>query len=116
MGKLKIAAIVMFVGVLSLLGARGAGAPGPGGAPEGWQKEFEEICSQTQEAMAFTPRQLESLVRRCDVLSPQIEKLDDVRKRVYLPRLRQCRGVFTYVLQAKSDDGPRDEPTAKQGK
>jgi hypothetical protein len=123
MGKLKIAAIVMFVAVLS--GATAAGAPGPGGAPESWQKEFEEICSQTQDAMAFTPRQLQSLVHRCDALAPQIEKLDDVRKRVYLPRLRQCRGVFTYVLQSKSDESapspskpgaPLAEPRAKQGK
>ena len=109
MGKLRIAALVMFVAILS--GSTAAGAPGSG-APEGWQTEFEEICSQTQDAMGFTPRQLESLVHRCDVLAPQIEKLDDVRKRVYLPRLRQCRGVFTYVLQSKSD---ASEPRAKQG-
>ena len=83
---------------------RGVGSTPATGAPEGWQKEFEEICSQTQDAMAFTPHQLEALVQRCDALAPRIEKLDDVRRKVFLPRLRQCRGVFTYVLESKNDN------------
>src|SRR6266508_3698944 len=103
MGKLRIAALVLFIGLLSLSGSRAAA----GDAPEAWQKEFEEVCSQTQEAMGFTPNQLQGLVRRCDALVPQIEKLDDVRKRVYLPRLRQCRGVFSYVLESKNESGKK---------
>jgi Spy/CpxP family protein refolding chaperone len=103
MGKLRIAAILMFVGLLSLSGIMAAASD----APEAWQKEFEEVCSQTQDAMGFTPHQLEGLVRRCDALVPQIEKLDDVHKRVYLPRLRQCRGVFSYVLESKNEPGKK---------
>ena len=99
MRKLRIIVLVIFIGMISLSGARAAGND----APDAWQKEFEEICSQTQDAMTFTPNQLQSLVHRCDALAPQIEKLDDVRKRVYLSRLRQCRGVFTYVLESKND-------------
>ena len=99
MGKLRIIALFIFAGMLSLSGAGAA----ENDTVEPWQKEFEEICSQTQDAMAFTPNQLQSLVRRCDALAPQVEKLDDVRKRVYLSRLRQCRGVFTYVLESKND-------------
>jgi hypothetical protein len=99
MRKLRAILLVVFLGMLSLSGVRAAAND----APEAWQKEFEEICSQTQDAMAFTPIQLQSLVHRCDVLAPRIEKLDDVRKRVYLSRLRQCRGVFTYVLESKND-------------
>ena len=103
MGKIRIAAIIVFVGLLSLAGATAVASD----APEPWQKEFEEVCSQTQDAMGFTPHQLESLIHRCDALVPQIEKLDDVRKRVYLPRLRQCRGVFTYVLESKNESGSK---------
>jgi hypothetical protein len=103
MRKLRIAAILIFIGLLSLSGARAAA----GDAPEAWQKEFEAVCSQTQDAMGFTPQQLQTLVHRCDALVPQIEKLDDVRKRVFLPRLRQCRGVFTYVLESKNESGSK---------
>ena len=102
MRKHRIAAILIF-GLLALPCTRAAASD----AQEPWQKEFEEVCSQTQDAMTFSPRQLESLVHRCDALVPQIEKLDDVRKRVYLPRLRQCRGVFTYVLESKTETGSK---------
>lgn len=95
-----LAAMLIFLGLVSFSGVSARGA-----AAEGWQTEFEEICSQTQDAMIFTPQQLEALVRRCDALAPQIEKLDETRKKVYLTRLRQCRGVFTYVLDSKKQDG-----------
>jgi hypothetical protein len=84
-------------------------------APEGWQKEFEEVCSQTQDAMQFNARELKALVQRCDALAPQIEKLDETRRKVYGPRLRQCRGVFTYVLESKSDQNAA-ESNSKAGK
>jgi hypothetical protein len=73
-------------------------------ANEGWQKEFEEVCSKTQDAMTFAVEQLRDIVQRCDALEPQIEKLDETRKKVYLKRLRQCRGVFAYVLESKQKE------------
>jgi hypothetical protein len=101
MSKRMLASMFIVLGLLSFSGVSARGA----GSPEGWQNEFEEICSQTQDAMVFTTQQLETLVRRCDALAPQIEKLDETRKKVYLTRLRQCRGVFTYVLDSKHKDG-----------
>jgi hypothetical protein len=96
MRKPMVAAIVIF---LALLGApalcRGAEEP------DGWQKEFEAVCSQTQDAVGFNERELKALVQRCDALAPKIEKLDETRRKVYGPRLRQCRGVFAYVLDSK---------------
>ncbi len=66
-----------------------------------WQKEFDDICSKTQDAMIFSQEELASLIARCDALRPQIEKLDETRKKVYLGRLRMCRGFYANVLDAK---------------
>jgi len=73
-------------------------------AQEAWQKEFDDICSRTQEAMTFSQEELASLISRCDALQPQIEKLDETRKKVYLGRLRMCRGFYANVLDAKKNE------------
>ena len=71
-------------------------------AQDDWKKEFEEICSQTQNAMLFTPEELKGLVSRCDALRPRIEKLDETQKKVYLKRLQMCRDLFAYALESKA--------------
>ena len=68
---------------------------------EPWQKEFDDICSKTQDAMAVSNEELIALISRCDALKPKIEKLDETRKKVYLERLRKCRGLYAYVLESK---------------
>lgn len=109
MRKAKLIAILFFIGfvVAHVLGAADKPASStspPAATAEGWQKEFEEICSKTQDAMTFSPEQLQVLVQRCDALEPKIEKLDDTRKKVFLRRLKQCRGLFAYVLDSKQKD------------
>jgi len=69
-----------------------------------WQKEFDQVCSTTQEAMSFSENELAKFVQRCDALLPQIEKLDETRKKVYLGRLRMCRGLYAYVLESKRNE------------
>jgi hypothetical protein len=66
-----------------------------------WKKEFEDICSQTQDAMLFTPEELKGLVGRCDTLKPRIEKLDETQKKIYVKRLLMCRDLFTYAIESK---------------
>lgn len=73
-------------------------------AHETWQKEFDHVCSTTQDAMSFSEEELAKLVERCDALLPQIEKLDETRKKVYLGRLRMCRGLYAYVLESKRNE------------
>jgi hypothetical protein len=51
--------------------------------------------------MSFSEEDLASLVQRCDALAPQIEKLDETRRKVYLGRLHMCRGLYAYVLESK---------------
>jgi hypothetical protein len=77
-------------------------SPAAATSQEDWKKEFEEICSQTQDAMVFTPEELKGLVGRCDALRPRIEKLDETQKKIYLKRLHMCRDLYTYALEAKA--------------
>ena len=99
----------LFLGLAGLCGVRALGAPQASaeqGNPtqETWRKEFNDVCSKTQDAMTFSQEELADLIRRCDALLPQIEKLDESRKKVYLGRLRMCRGLYAYVLDAKRNE------------
>ena len=109
MFKAEIIAILLFIGLAGLCGVRAIGEsnlPAAQAAPaqEAWQKEFDEVCSKTQDAMTFSPKELTVLIQRCDALLPQIEKLDDTRKKVYMGRLRMCRGLYAYVLDSKRNE------------
>lgn len=73
-------------------------------AQEGWRTEFDDVCSKTQDAMVFTQDELKDLVSRCDRLRPQIEKLDESQKKVYLKRLRMCRDLYLFVLESREND------------
>jgi hypothetical protein len=77
-------------------------APAAAGTQDDWKKEFEDICSKTQDSMSFTPDELKRLVGRCDALKPSIEKLDETQKKVYLKRLQMCRDLLAFVLESKS--------------
>jgi hypothetical protein len=75
--------------------------PGVAVAQDAWKKEFEDICSKTQDSMSLTADELKSLVSRCDALKPRLEKLDETQKKVYLKRLQMCRDLFAFVLESK---------------
>jgi len=101
------------VAVLLVAGFAGSsvfarGAPEPQGAQapanEAWQREFDHVCSRTQDAMSFSEEELVAFVRRCDALLPQIEKLDETRRKVYVGRLKMCRGLYAYVLESKRNE------------
>lgn len=80
---------------------RGVIQVSPACAQEDWRKEFDEICSKTQDAMVFTADELKDLVSRCDRLKPQIEKFDESQRKVYLKRLQMCRDLYLFVLESK---------------
>jgi len=83
------------------IGQASSSSTQPTATQEGWRKEFDDICSKTQDAMTFSKEELTALISRCDALKPKIEKLDETRKKVYLERLRMCRGLYAYVLESK---------------
>lgn len=104
-------AVALFIGLAGLRDVCTASEAALSAAPaptalNGWQQEFEDICSRTQDAMTFSIEELTSLVQRCDALLPQIEKLDDTQRKVYTGRLRMCRGLYAYVLNSKKNEKP----------
>jgi hypothetical protein len=70
-------------------------------AQEDWKKEFDDVCSKTQDAMVLTSDELRSLVDRCDKLKPLVEKLDESQRKVYTKRLRSCRDLYFFVLESR---------------
>jgi hypothetical protein len=68
---------------------------------EDWKLEFDNICSKTDDAMAFTVDDLRQLVSRCESLRPRIEALSETQRKVYLRRLQSCRDIYIFVIQAK---------------
>lgn len=108
MRYVKLIGMLFFAGLV--LGGLSAAQQSPPSKPassaavEDWQRQFDDVCSKTQDAMAFSTEELKALIQQCDALEPQIQKLDDTRKRVYLRRLTQCRGLYAYVLDSKQKD------------
>jgi hypothetical protein len=70
---------------------------------EDWKREFDNICSKTQDALEFSVGELRDLIARCDALKPRIEKLDEPQRKVTLKRLQMCRDFYVYLLEAKEN-------------
>jgi hypothetical protein len=68
---------------------------------EDWKLEFDDICSKTDDAMAFSVDELKQLVSRCEALRPRIEALGETQRKVYLKKLQSCRDLFIFVIQVK---------------
>ena len=66
-----------------------------------WKKEFDDICSKTQDAMAYSEEELNKLVVRCDKLKPVIENLGETQRKVFLKRLSLCRNIFVFALEPR---------------
>ncbi len=110
---LTVIGALLCMGLAGVSGVRALGGPQASSAQaqlqETWRKQFNEVCSKTQDAMTFSQDELTDLIRRCDALLPQIEKLDESRKKVYTGRLRMCRGLYAYVLDSKKQDTKKTE-------
>jgi hypothetical protein len=76
---------------------------GAGDTQEDWKREFDNICSKTQDALEFSMGELRDLIARCDALKPRIEKLDEPQRKVTLKRLQMCRDFYVYLLEAKEN-------------
>ena len=69
-----------------------------------WKKEFEDICSKTEDSMTLTVTELKQLVERCDKLKPAIEGLDESSRKVFRKRLKLCRDLYDFVLKTKEQE------------
>lgn len=106
MKKFKIFMIWFVAGAMllcnfQLFRAHGFSNDGVAYAQDEWKKEFDDICSKTQDAMTMAAAELKTLVDRCDKLKPSIETLDETKKKVYLKRLQKCRDLFIFVLESQ---------------
>jgi hypothetical protein len=70
-------------------------------AQEDWEKEFQAVCSKTDDAMALTVQELRTLVGRCDELKTSIDKLEGSRRKVLLKRLQMCRDLYAFTLDTR---------------
>lgn len=104
LGSLMIvlATAILALGGVTVLSGGMFTSPGVAIAQEDWKKEFEDICSKTQDSLSLTADELKSLVDRCDALKPRIEKLDETPKKIYLKRLQMCRDLLAFVLESKA--------------
>jgi len=71
----------------------------------GWQKDFQEICAKTQNALNLSEGELKGLLTRCDTLKQHIENLDEsqaTQRKVFLKRLKMCRDFYVFALEAKA--------------
>lgn len=74
----------------------------PAAAAEPWKEEFDKVCARTQESMSLSVDELRTLVRRCDDLKPRIDGLEETERKVFAKRLKMCRDLYQYVLDAKN--------------
>jgi hypothetical protein len=91
LARLGCAAIVAALGL----------APGVARPADGWRKEFEDLCSRTQDAMVLKDDELRSLVERCDRLKPALDALSEPERKAYSRRLAACRNLYAYVLESR---------------
>jgi len=99
-----ITAVLASVCIWAFIPVAGPGtlfSPGAACAQDDWKKEFDDVCSKTQDAMAFNTDELKALVDRCDKLKPQVEALDGAQGKVYSKRLKMCRDLFSFTLETK---------------
>ena len=66
-----------------------------------WQKEFEDVCSRTMEAMDLSTAELRQLIERCDAVRLTIDTLEETQKKVYQRRLKMCRDMYVFALETK---------------
>jgi hypothetical protein len=81
--------------------AGGSSLPARALAQQDWRKEFDDVCSKTQDAMALSLEELRTLLARCDKLKPVLEKLEESQRKVFTRRLQACRDLYQFVLETR---------------
>ncbi len=73
-------------------------------AADTWRDSFDDVCGKVPVAGDLNEKELAELIDKADKLSPEIQKSDDSAKKVYLKRLKNCRGVFEFMLDTKKSE------------
>ena len=107
----RIAVLLVFSAALSSTVAYAQSSTGTShpATAAAWHKEFDDICSRTEQAMSLSMEQLTRLIERCDALQPKIDRLDETQRKVFSGRLHQCRGLYAYVLESKQNEAKQND-------
>jgi len=74
-------------------------------AEDPWQKEFESICSKTDDVSNLSTVELKDLVARSDKLKMQLQTVEEPQRKIFSIRLRLCRDLFEFMLETKVKEG-----------
>jgi len=102
---MRIESARRFLVVITALAMIAIAAPAVCGAEgeEGWRREFDDVCGKTSESQSLSTEELGKLVDRCDKLKPQIEKLGESERKVFLRRLKMCRDLYDFMLETRRE-------------
>jgi hypothetical protein len=73
----------------------------PSYAEENWKASFEEVCGKVQGADSMSEQEIKAMMDMADKLMPVIQASSDPGKKVFLIRLKRCRGVYEFMLDTK---------------
>jgi hypothetical protein len=74
------------------------------GGEESWRATFDDLCAQSNEAMALSVGELNTLIDKCNKLQKVIETEDETVRKVYLKRLQLCKNLYVFVLETKMNE------------
>jgi hypothetical protein len=77
----------------------------PAAAAENWKAAFDDVCGNVQNAESMSEKEISAMVEKADKLLPVIQASDDPARKVYLTRLKKCRGVYEFMLDTKKGSG-----------
>lgn len=86
----------MLAGMIMLLAAP------PVTAEENWKDSFNEICGKVQGAESMSNQEIKAMMDRADKLVPMIKSSNEPGKKVFLLRLKRCRGVYEFMLDTRT--------------
>jgi len=66
-----------------------------------WKEMFEDVCGKVMGAESMTEQELAAMVAKADKVMPLIQASEEPAKKVYLMRLKKCRAVYEFILEAK---------------
>jgi hypothetical protein len=91
--------LIMALALIAIAAPAVCGAEGE----EGWRKEFDDVCGRTGESQSLSTEELGKLVDRSDKLKPQIEKLGESERKVFLRRLKMCRDLYDFMIETRRE-------------
>ncbi|ACM19127.1 hypothetical protein Geob_0765 [Geotalea daltonii FRC-32] len=104
MAKISAGLLIIFLMFLSITADLNGGLTTAAFGEEAWKEKLMGLCAKTDVAMTLSSQELKELIAGCEKLQPIIDGLEESPRKVYGKRLKMCRDLFVYVLEAKGRD------------